>query len=276
MWNTRCVNDPSERAIVSDRKMADARLVELRPGHPGPCIFLVPGLGGRVEGFSEFATLLDTKMPLFAIEARGVDSVSEPDHDMATMVQHYIDRIQTIQPDGPYFLIGHSFGGAIAFEMAHRILAMQDRMGCLILLDTPLPKRNWSLRFFLVNLRPRIRGHLERIVSDPLSQSINYYTRRLRRRWQGLHNIPQDLMFGPEAARMLMATDMLMSQWRPDVYPSRLTLFCCADTELWTLYMNLAAELETHLVAGDHINMVNQPHVPVLARDVSACLAKAS
>jgi thioesterase domain-containing protein len=270
------MNDKGERAIVSARRMADARLVELRPGRSGPCIFLLPGLGGRVEAFSEFATLLDTKMPLFAIEARGVDSKDEPDHDMATMVQHYIDRIQTIQPNGPYFLIGHSFGGAIAFEMAHRILAMQHRMGCLILLDTPLPKRNWSLRFRLVNLGPRIRGHLERVVSNSLSQSINYYTRRLRRRWQGLHSIPQDLKFGQEAARMLMAIDMMMNQWRPEIYPGRLTLFCCKGTELWTLYMNLANDLETHLLVGDHINMTDQPHVPMLARDVSVCLAKAS
>jgi len=91
-----------------------------------------------------------------------------------------------------------------------------------------------------------------------------------------MHNIPPDLMFGPEAARMLMAMDMMVSQWRPEFYPGRLTLFCCEGTELWTLYVKLAAELETHLLAGDHINMVNQPHVQTLAREVSACLAKAS
>ena len=74
-----------------------------------------------MEGFSELATLLDTAMPLFAIEARGVDSVTDPDHDINTMVQHYIDRIKTVQTDGPYFLLGHSFGGAVVFEMAQRI-----------------------------------------------------------------------------------------------------------------------------------------------------------
>lgn len=73
---------------------------------------------------------------------------------------------------------------------------------------------------------------------------------------------------------MLMATDMMLSQWRPQFYPGRLTLFCCAGSELWTLYKNLAAELDILLLAGDHINMVDQPHVPSLARDVSACLAK--
>jgi thioesterase domain-containing protein len=262
------------KEIVSDRGIASARMIELKPGRPGPCIFLVPGLGGRVEGFSELATLLITEMPLFGIEARGVSSDSDPDQDMHAMVQHYIDQIKTVQKNGPYFLIGHSFGGAVVFEMAQRLVAMRDHVGCLILLDTPLPKRYWSFRFFLVNLGPRLRGHFERITRDSLIQSLNYYTRRLRRRWQGLHTIPPDLMFGAEAARMLMAMDMMVSQWRPEFYPGRLTFFCCEGTELWTLYQKLAAELDTHVLAGDHINMVNQPYVQTLAREVSACLAK--
>ena len=57
--------------------------------------------------------------------------------------------------------------------------------------DTPLLKRYWSFCFFLANLGPRLRGHFERITSDSVSQSINYYIRRLRRRWQGMHNIPR-------------------------------------------------------------------------------------
>ena len=238
------------RESVSDRGMGDARLVELKPGRPGPCIFLVPGLGGRVEGFCELATLLDSAMPLFAIEARGVDSTTDPDHDLGVMAGHYLDRIRTLQPNGPYFLLGHSFGGTVVFEMAQRILAMQERVACLILLDTPLPKRYWSARFFIRSLGPRLRGHLERIKSDPLPQNIDYYTRRLRRRRQGLHNIPSDLMFGAEAARMLMATDMLMSQWRPNFYPGQLILFCCADAELWTLYEKSSRRIANSFIGG--------------------------
>jgi hypothetical protein len=64
------VNDKVEREIMSDQGVTNARMIDLNPGRPGPCIFLVLGLGGRVQGFSELATLLDTEMPLFAIEAR--------------------------------------------------------------------------------------------------------------------------------------------------------------------------------------------------------------
>jgi thioesterase domain-containing protein len=256
--------------------MGNARLVELRSGHPGPCIFLVPGGGGRVEGFSELATLLNTPMPLFAIEARGVDAASDPDQNLESTVQHYIGRIRSVQPDGPYFLVGHSAGGAVVFEMAQRILAMQERVACLILLDTPLPQQYWSLRFYLANLSPRMLTHIERITSDSVTQNINYYTRRLRRRWQLLRKIPPDLMSAPKPARVAMATSMMMSQWRPELYSGRLTFFSSANTRLWTLYQNLTIELETHVLAGDHANMVNQPYVSSLAKDLSECLARAS
>jgi len=269
------VSNTIEREIVSDRGMGDARLVELKPGRRGPCIFLVPGLWGRVEGFYELAALLETPMPLIAIESRGVDPTSKLDHDLEVMVRHYVDRIRTAQPNGPYFLIGHSFGGAVVFEMAQLILTMRERVACLILLDTPLPKRYWPRRYYLADLGPRMLGHVGRIMSDPFGQNVSYYTWRLRRRWQRLRNIPPDLTAGPKARRMLMAIGMMTKQWQPAFYPGRLTLFCCADGKLSTLYENRAAELETHLLAGDHIHMLEQPYVPSLARDVSACLARA-
>ena len=256
--------------------MGNARLVELKQGARGPCIFLVPGGGGRVEGFSELAALLDTPMPLFAIEARGVDSTSDPDRDIGAMVGHYIDQIRTVQPNGPYFLLGHSAGGAIVFEMAQQMLAMHERVACLILLDTPLPRQYWSLRFYLANLGPRLRAHIERITSNSIMQSINHYTRRLRRRWERLRKIAPDLASAPKSARVAMATSMMMSQWRPEFYPGHLIVFCCAGTKLSSLYKDLTADLDSHLLSGDHANMVNQPHVSILARDLSTCLAKAS
>ena len=136
-----------EKEVFFDHGMGNARLVELKSGRPGPCFFLVPGTGGRVEGFAELATLLDTPMPVFAIEARGVDGNGQPDQDIETLVRHYIDRIRTVQPNGPYFLLGHSFGGMVVYEMAQRLLAMQERVACLIMLDTAVPRRFWPVGF---------------------------------------------------------------------------------------------------------------------------------
>ena len=75
---------------------------------------------------------------------------------------------------------------------------------------------------------------------------------------------------------MLMAMDMMVEpmaprilSWQTDIILLQKVLSYGPSTR------NYPAELETHLLAGDHINMVNQPHVQTLAREVSACLAKA-
>ena len=266
-----------EREVFFDHGMGNARLVELKSGRPGPSFFLVPGTGGRVEGFAELATSLDTPMPVFAIEARGVDGNGQPDHDIETHVRHYIDRIRTVQPNGPYFLLGHSYGGMVVFEMAQRLLAMQERVACLILLDTALPKRYWPLRFLLANFGSRLHGHFKRIMSGSVRQNVFYYAWRLNLRRQGLHHIPTDLKFGHDAAHMLLANHMLGKKWRPEFYPSRLTLFCARDTKhLDSIWQTRVRELQTYTAEGDHIALIEQPYVLSLARDMSACLAKAS
>ena len=47
-----------EREVLFDQGMGNARLVELKSGRSGPCFFLVPGTGGRVEGFAELQPCL--------------------------------------------------------------------------------------------------------------------------------------------------------------------------------------------------------------------------
>ena len=266
-----------ERGVFRDQGLGNARLVELKSGRPGPCFFLVPGTGGRIEGFAELASLLDTPMPVVAIEARGVDGNGQPDEDIETLVRHYIGRIRTQQPNGPYFLLGHSFGGMVVFETAQRLLAMGEPIACLILLDTPLPHRLWPLHFLLANFGSRLHGHLKRITSGSIRQNVIYYAWRLKLRRKGLHQIPTDLKFGHDAAHMLLANDMLGRKWRPEFYPGRLTLFCARDTKrLDSLWQRRVRELETYAADGDHIALIRQPNVSSLARDMSACLAKAS
>ena len=256
--------------------MGEARFVTLKPGEPGPHVFLVPGTGGRVDGFADLASLLETAMPVVAIEARGVDGNGPPDRDIEALIGHYIDRVRSVQPHGPYFLMGHSFGGMVVFEMAQRLLAIEEPVGCLMLLDTVVPKRFWPLHFILANSGSRARDHLKRVASRPIRESFYYYSGRLSARRKGVHNIPADLKFGQDAAHMLLANDMLFNRWAPDFYPGRLSLFACPETRnLDNLWRSRVRELETYKTEGSHLTAIERPFVTSLARDMSACLAKA-
>ena len=63
----------------------------------------------------------------------------------------------------------------------------------------------------------------------------------------------------------------------PGILPGRLTIFCARDTKhLDRVWQSRVRELETYTAEGDHIALIEQPYVSSLARDMSACLAKAS
>jgi thioesterase domain-containing protein len=253
------------------------RIVQLKAGQPGPAVFLVPGTGGRVEGFANLATALQTPMPVYAIQARGVDASSEPDDDIAELVDHYLQQVKNLESVGPYFLIGHSFGGMVVYEMAQRLIGLGSNVACLVLLDTLTPKKLWPASFWVANLWDRMRGHIARVTSNPLKDNVAYYRRRLISRRHGLHQIPQDLKFGRDAARMLLANEMLLKKWRPDFYPGKLTLFCASDTkDLSRLWRHRVGELDNHRAIGSHVTLIEPPYVSSLARDISLCLANAS
>ena len=53
-----------------------------------------------------------------------------------SMAADYITEIRRVQPHGPYFLAGHSFGGRVSFEMAQQLVREGERVSFLGLIDT--------------------------------------------------------------------------------------------------------------------------------------------
>ena len=47
--------------------------------------------------------------------------------------------MKSVQAQGPYHLLGHSYGGVVAYEMARQLAAAGERVGWLALLDSAVP-----------------------------------------------------------------------------------------------------------------------------------------
>jgi thioesterase domain-containing protein len=62
------------------------------------------------------------------------------------MAGYYGDHIRRIQPTGPYRLLGTSFGGLIAFELALQLRAAGEAVDFLGLLDTSPTACRWNRR----------------------------------------------------------------------------------------------------------------------------------
>ncbi|MEW2174792.1 amino acid adenylation domain-containing protein [Streptomyces sp. NPDC005406] len=111
-------------------------LVPIRRGGSRPPVFLVHPMGGNVLCYLPFARHLPEDQPLYAFQAAGGDPGTEPLRTMASIAAHYVAAMRRAQPEGPYVIGGWSFGGFVAFEMARQLRAAGQEVGKVILLDT--------------------------------------------------------------------------------------------------------------------------------------------
>jgi aspartate racemase len=62
-----------------------------------------------------------------------------PPYRVEDLAAHYIKKMRILQPDGLYFLVGVSFEGLVAFEIAQQLVAQGQQVALLALLDTYAP-----------------------------------------------------------------------------------------------------------------------------------------
>jgi thioesterase domain-containing protein len=246
-----------------NHESGNALFVALKTGRPGPCFFLVPGIGVAIERYADLAASLRTAMPVFAIEPRGLDDSSAPDTSIEETGRHYLTRVRTVQEAGPYFLCGHSYGGLVALEIAQRLLQANEKVACVIMLDTPGPER----------LATKLGRHGRRLFTASIMENIKFYSRKIFSRGS-MEVDSNDNKLSPLAVAHLLAR----LSYRPNFYRDKLIFFrpSLGDDGYDLSWRNRARELEIHSAAGDHISMIEPPNASLLAAEISECLAAAS
>ncbi len=112
-------------------------LVPLNPHGSKPPLFLVhPGVG-EILIFIRLAQILEDDRPVYALRARGFDDRDKPFATLDEMVNCYTARIVETYPDGPYYIAGYSFGGAVAFEITKKLENLGKRVAWTGVLNLP-------------------------------------------------------------------------------------------------------------------------------------------
>ncbi|WP_445251739.1 MULTISPECIES: non-ribosomal peptide synthetase [unclassified Microcoleus] len=114
-------------------------LVAIKSRGKNPPFFCVHPIFGVVFPYCELAFGLGENQPFYGLQPKGIDGESSPLTSIEDMAADYIAALRTVQPKGPYFLGGWSFGGLVAFEMAQQLLAAGDEVALLAVLDTLAP-----------------------------------------------------------------------------------------------------------------------------------------
>ncbi|WP_449342101.1 non-ribosomal peptide synthetase [Streptomyces aurantiogriseus] len=113
---------------------AFAPVLPIRPHGSRPPLFCVHGGVGLGWPFLSLAAHLpDT--PVYAFQAGGIQHDAAQPASVSEMAAQYVERMVEIQPDGPYHILGWSFGGLVAHEMACHIVAAGEKVALLANLD---------------------------------------------------------------------------------------------------------------------------------------------
>jgi len=148
------------RLIADDS--ADAMwepLVPLRATGSGPALFCVPGVGGQCHYLYHLAAAMGGGHPVYAFQAKGMDGQTAPHASIEEMAAYYVDLVLQTQPEGPYYLAGHSLGGSVAFEMGRRLEASGRQVGFVALLDAGIPSGVDASDAELIVQALRVMGH---------------------------------------------------------------------------------------------------------------------
>jgi acetoacetyl-CoA synthetase len=250
--------------------------VKVRSGVERPPIFIAPGLSGMV--LRELAAQIRCRQPIYGIQAKGSDGMQEPFDRVEDMASFYLEALKKCYPDGPYILIGYSFGGLVALEMAQRLVE-NGEVVALVLLDAfPHPRflsAPQRIRLFI----KRMGRHCKAIRRMPFAKALDYFAGGLRRRLKIASLFDRGETLGrrasPEAARTRLKAKAYSaySNYRPKFYPGKLKFVAASINPFFpddpvAVWGGLAKELDLEVIPGDHLNIMTS-HCAALASVLS-------
>ncbi len=127
-------------------------LVSIQAKGAQPPLFCAPGTGGSVIYLRALANELAVgDRPLIGLQAIVSPETQKPFTSIQEIARLNIEAMQSVQPTGPYYLCGHSFGSWVALEMAFQLQQAGHELGHLFIIDTGVPSekdlsriQNWD------------------------------------------------------------------------------------------------------------------------------------
>jgi nonribosomal peptide synthetase DhbF len=111
-------------------------LLPLRPYGSKPPLFCIHHAGGFSWPYSRLIPHIPSNYPIYGLQAHNLRQEAALPKSLDEMAADYLNLIRQIQPAGPYNLLGWSFGGLVAHEIATQLQSLGEEVALLALLDS--------------------------------------------------------------------------------------------------------------------------------------------
>jgi thioesterase domain-containing protein len=216
------------------------------------------------------------------LQPRGLCGQLVPHSDVESAARAYLHAIRELVPHGPIHLVGHSYGGWVAAELARQWLEQGGQPGALIVLDSRAPS----------GTQPPARCHTR---AEALERLVQLYEMNLGRPMQlaaadfAVLESEQQLQLllskliefrimpantRIEALRGIVRVfaSNINTRYLPDAgYPHPVHLVLAPgergadDAERLAQWRHHAPQTQLWRAPGNHLTLLSQPHVQALA-----------
>jgi amino acid adenylation domain-containing protein len=262
---------------AGDQTRGSNSLLPLFSGGAGAPLFMVHWIE------RDLARHLGRRHPVYGLSyglagVHGEDDATFPE-GVEAVAAHYIAEMRSVQPQGPYRLIGHSAGGLIAYEMAQQLCRGGESVVFLGLLGTYAPAWKYDRQ-----LLP-FREILINLVKTPPALLVHFYSSRIggaARKFLFRYSWTRKLMSAPSILKIKL-NSIIAAPYEAEPYPGPVHLFVEttpprtigreAPPPPETGWKELAlGGLDIHYVPGDHMDMVKDPLAAVAAEAIERAL----
>ncbi|MGE0472115.1 MAG: amino acid adenylation domain-containing protein [Nitrospirales bacterium] len=238
--------------------------------------------------------------PLYMFFNQGHDGKPALHATVEEIAKRYLQDLRTLQPKGPYYLAGYSFGGMVAYEMAHELRRQGETIALLALVD-PTTKTmqsaprslNKKLSHFLVPVthledkRKISLISLKSICHTILIKACETMRWRLEKfqtsSWVMLKELICMSYFAigsplPSSLRRFYRDRVVKKasqQYHPQYYAGRIILF--QTKKAVENYWGPLCKKVDHIynLSAGHLEIVDEPYTETLLHDFMECLDRA-
>lgn len=272
---------------------SNSRLVAINSSGSKIPFFCIHGAGGGVRQYFNLSRRLGEDYPFYALQH--TPDEEEPEIiSVEETASRYLHEIRKVQPNAPYLLGGHCYGGVLAFEIAQQLQRQGQTVGLLVVIDAILPEtRIESTKDddakFLLRMAESIKSNnnvefsvtFEELRDLPLNEQLHLVNKKTNYIFSDTE-IKDFLRY----YQLFKAHVQAMRDYVPQVYPHSMTLlkaneeiihdfespeFHTDDPLLgWGKYSS--QRIQAVEVPGDHFSIFVEPNIQELARHLKICI----
>jgi aspartate racemase len=257
-------------------------LQAIQPQGSRPPLFFI----GSTDYARAIAPSQGTDQPVYGLNLFGLQPANgtTPSLTVEWIARQYIQEIQTVQPEGPYYLCGYCGDAKVAFEMALQLQAQKQSVALLAFIDVIWGISSTQLQNRYVRFWHNLLEFGSSYLFYKIREKIKFFQERLFLRLSKLEKEKKRYEQTGEALPLQLQHRLLiksffqaLAHYVPQPYSGGITLFLSYEwrsKDSSALANLVTGGVEVHEIAGYHRNLFEEPQVSALGEQIKRCLEK--